>query len=124
MPRDLTTYPISQNARFKLIKSGFVTKEDLNGFKPNELATETGLTVQEALDVLDIIFPANSANLASDIIGCSALDVLLDEKSQSPITTSCKAFDLILNGGIPLTKVTEICGCPGAENSNVFTTLC
>ncbi|GIY83830.1 DNA repair protein RAD51 homolog 3 [Caerostris darwini] len=124
MPRDLTTYPISQNARFKLIKSGFVTKEDLNGFKPNELATETGLTVQEALDVLDIIFPATSANLASDIIGCSALDVLLDEKSQSPITTSCKAFDLILNGGIPLTKVTEICGCPGAGKTQMCLQLC
>ncbi|GBN68699.1 DNA repair protein RAD51 3 [Araneus ventricosus] len=124
MSRDLTTYPISQNARFKLLSSGFLTKEDLNGFKPNELACETGLSVQEALDVLDIVFPASSSNSVSKVLSCSAFDVLLDEKSRSPITTSCKSFDLILNGGIPLKKVTELCGCPGAGKTQMCLQLC
>ncbi|KAF8796082.1 DNA repair protein RAD51 like protein [Argiope bruennichi] len=124
MSRDLTTYPISQNARFKLLSSGFLTKEDLNGFKPNELACETGLSVQEALDVLDIVFPTPSSNSVSEVLSCSAFDVLLDEKSRSPITTSCKSFDFILNGGIPMKKITELCGCPGAGKTQMCMQLC
>lgn len=123
MTRDLTTFPISQNARFKLLSSGFFIKEDLIGFTPNELAKETGLTVQESLDVLDIVFPASS-NLESDILSCSALDILQDEKSRSSITTFCKSFDSILNGGIPPIKITELCGCPGAGKTQMCLQLC
>lgn len=39
MSRDLSTFPLSQHIRFKLLSSGFSTAEDLNGFKPNELAS-------------------------------------------------------------------------------------
>ncbi|GFT72629.1 DNA repair protein RAD51 homolog 3 [Nephila pilipes] len=123
MQRDLTTFPLSQNARFKLLSSGFFIKEDLNGFKPNELATETGMTVQEALDVLDTVFPASS-KLESDLASCSALDVLKDEKSSSSITTFCKSLDSLLNGGIPPKKITELCGCPGAGKTQMCLQLC
>ncbi|KAG8191539.1 hypothetical protein JTE90_019603 [Oedothorax gibbosus] len=120
MSRDLSTFPLSQHARFKLQSSGFSTSEDLLGFRPNELATETGISVQEALDILDIVHPLNKPN----VLSCSAHDVLLDENSRPPISTSCKGLDAVLKGGVPVKKVVEICGCPGAGKTQMCMQLC
>ncbi|KFM58681.1 DNA repair protein RAD51-like protein, partial [Stegodyphus mimosarum] len=120
MSRELTTFPFSQNTRFKLLNSGFVTVDDLRDFKPSELSKETQLTVQEAMDVLDLVFPKPSHSKSTiESKSCSALNMLLEEKDLPPITTSCKLLDSILGGGISVRKVTEICGCPGSGKTQL-----
>lgn len=82
----------------------------------NFTSPETGLSVQEALDTLDIVHPSAKPNVQS----CSAHDVLMEEISRPPITTSCHALDALLKGGIPARKVVEICGCPGAGKTQLW----
>ncbi|XP_042911452.1 DNA repair protein RAD51 homolog 3 [Parasteatoda tepidariorum] len=124
MSRDLSTFPISSSVRFKLCNSGFLTVEDLSNFKPNELAKEAGLSAEEALEVLDLVFPPVSSLSVTHSLGLSAFEVLKVEKSLNPITTSCTALDRILKGGIPLKKVTEICGSPGSGKTQLCMQLC
>lgn len=38
MPRDLSTFPLSQSAKLKLSNCGFITADDLKDFKPSELS--------------------------------------------------------------------------------------
>ena len=45
--------------------------------------------------------------------GCSALELLKAEQLQSYIVTFCAGVDGMLGGGVPLGKITEICGAPG-----------
>ncbi|XP_054713249.1 DNA repair protein RAD51 homolog 3-like [Uloborus diversus] len=125
MSRYLSTLPLPQGVRYKLAKSGFKSVDDLNGFKPLELSKESKFTVEEALNVLDIAFSASSTSKPiSQLLSCSALDILTEERTLSPITTSCTSLDKILGGGIPLKKVTELCGCPGAGKTQLCLQLC
>ena len=43
----------------------------------------------------------------------SAYDLLKEEEIQTPIVTFSAAFDNMIGGGIPIGKITEICGAPG-----------
>lgn len=86
----------------------------------NHFVTETGLTAEEALDVLNIVFSDSKKEKSAETLSCSAYDVLSEEKSFLPISTSCNALDDILGGGITLSKVTEICGCPGAGKTQLW----
>lgn len=80
--------------------------------------TETGLTPEEALDVLKIVFPEKEKK--ADVLSCSAYDILTEEKNLLPISTSSSAIDNILGGGIPVSKVTELCGCPGTGKTQLW----
>ncbi|KAN0041361.1 hypothetical protein ACTFIV_003900 [Dictyostelium citrinum] len=52
--------------------------------------------------------------------GISALDLLIqDRDGNNNIITFCSEIDRILNGGIPLKKITEICGVPGIGKTNM-----
>lgn len=124
MPRDLITFPLSQCSKLKLSNSGFLTTDDLKEFKPSELSKETGLTAEEALDVLKIVFSDSESQKRADILSCSAYDILTEEKSILPLSTSCSALDDILGGGIAISKVTELCGCPGSGKTQLCLQLC
>ena len=45
--------------------------------------------------------------------GCSALDMLKAEQQLLSIVTFSAQVDEMLGGGVPLGKITEICGAPG-----------
>nr|8GJ8_A Chain A, RAD51C [Alvinella pompejana] len=47
------------------------------------------------------------------------LDLLKDERSQLSIVTFSEQLDQILGGGVPLTKITEICGAPGVGKTQL-----
>lgn len=58
---------------------------------------------------------ALSGRVAGDvgIRGKSALELLQSEQELGTIVTFSSQVDSILGGGIPLRKITEICGAPG-----------
>ncbi|KAM9967823.1 hypothetical protein ACTFIW_001910 [Dictyostelium discoideum] len=52
--------------------------------------------------------------------GISALDLLIQGRDgNNNIITFCSEIDQMLNGGIPLKKITEICGVPGIGKTNM-----
>lgn len=50
----------------------------------------------------------------------TALELLEREHTQGFIITFCSALDDILGGGIPLMKMTEICGVPGVGKTQLW----
>ena len=49
----------------------------------------------------------------------SAYELLKKESSELNIVTFCAALDNILGGGIPVKKITEICGPPGVGKTQI-----
>ena len=45
--------------------------------------------------------------------GQSVLTLLQEEESRGSIVTFCAKLDETLGGGVPLGKITEVCGAPG-----------
>lgn len=121
MSRDLNSLPIPPHVRFKLISHGFTTTEDLKNVTPIELAEETQMTPEDALEVLELVSRDNEEQnvIQKPTFVVSALDILLKEKSKPAIITFCQRLDCILGGGVPLRKLTEICGCPGSGKTQV-----
>lgn len=54
----------------------------------------------------------------------TAYDILLQEKAFSPILTFSKEIDKLLNGGIFLSKVTEISGIAGVGKTQFWYCIC
>lgn len=50
----------------------------------------------------------------------SALEILEQEQMNSPILTMSKSIDTLLDGGIPLSKVTEIAGIAGVGKTQIW----
>ena len=46
--------------------------------------------------------------------------MLRHEKSQQPIVTFCQDLDEMLGGGVPLGKITELCGAPGVGKTQIW----
>lgn len=59
------------------------------------------------------ISSTSNGKSCDSIEGRSALDLLRAEQLQSYIVTFSAQVDGMLGGGIPLGKITEICGAPG-----------
>ncbi|CAN9515288.1 unnamed protein product [Ophioblennius macclurei] len=118
MQRPLSSLPLSCGVKRKLAGSGFQFAAELFRLAPQQLAREAGLTQQEALQVLQIVGAAGGgAERAGERGGaCSsltALELLQKEEELRSIVTFCSQLDVTLNGGIPIGKITEICGVPG-----------
>nr|XP_019591973.1 PREDICTED: DNA repair protein RAD51 homolog 3 isoform X1 [Rhinolophus sinicus] len=125
MQRDLVSFPLSPAVRVKLVSAGFQTAEEVLEVKPSELSKEVGISKEEALETLQILRrecltnkprPSGTAESGKT---CTALDLLEQEHTQSYIITFCSALDNILGGGVPLTKITEICGAPGVGKTQL-----
>lgn len=125
MQRHLVSFPLSPAVRVKLVSAGFQTAEELLEVKPSELSKEVGISKEEALETLQIIRrecltnKPRHAGTAESGKKCTALKLLEQEHTQSFIITFCSALDNILGGGVPLTKITEICGAPGVGKTQL-----
>ncbi|XP_074641737.1 DNA repair protein RAD51 homolog 3-like isoform X2 [Tubulanus polymorphus] len=110
----------------KLTKAGFTTVNDLLDIKPLELSKEIGITNEEALDILKLARGDSSSDDECRLQSrsCTALEMLQDERQTQCIVTFSEAIDSILGGGIPLTKITEICGAPGVGKTQMCMQLC
>ena len=126
----------------QLLSAGFLYLDELDDITPIELSKETKLSLEESLQVIeevrkhkthtiqvitppqlgtkDVLKPANKT-LPQSI---SSLELFWREQEESGIPTGCKELDEMLGEGIPLGKMTEICGVPGIGKSQLAYQLC
>ena len=92
------------------------------------MPVELNIPHSEAAEILRVVFGsslATSPHCAAVSVhtasngkahtsgGCSALELLKAEQLQSYIVTFSAGVDGMLGGGVPLGRITEICGAPG-----------
>lgn len=97
------------------------------------LFSELGVSHSEALEILRIVTgrPSNSTSSNGSFSGSSvghsvptptgqsALELLKVEQLQGYIVTFCAKVDAMLGGGVPLGKITEVCGAPGVGKTQI-----
>ncbi|XP_072272571.1 DNA repair protein RAD51 homolog 3 isoform X2 [Pyxicephalus adspersus] len=116
MQRELGSFPIAPSTRARLVAAGFHTLHDVIDFSGSEVSREAGISEESAKEALNI-FKRQGSN--SQILKHTALELLEQEQAQGSIITFCSALDEILEGGVPLGKVTEICGPPGVGKTQL-----
>ena len=88
-----------------------------------EYFLELGVTREEALDLLKLVREetekATNSSHHNDKQHMTALDMLRQDDQNANIITFCQAIDDMLGGGIPISKVTEICGAPGVGKTQI-----
>lgn len=80
------------------------------------LLLETGLSLDDISTVLKTILNPETP-LSSSSTGNFCLQ---NEQSSDSVITFSQKLDEILGGGIPLCKITEICGCPGTGKTQLW----
>ncbi|XP_044142358.1 DNA repair protein RAD51 homolog 3-like isoform X3 [Bufo gargarizans] len=127
MQREVGSFPLAPSVRAKLIAAGFSTLQDVADVTAIELARgnpaipgaiEAGLPEDSAVKVLQILRRENQSG-TSVTLKHTALELLEQEQAQASIITFCSALDEVLGGGVPLAKVTEICGPPGVGKTQL-----
>ncbi|XP_044142359.1 DNA repair protein RAD51 homolog 3-like isoform X4 [Bufo gargarizans] len=119
MQREVGSFPLAPSVRAKLIAAGFSTLQDVADVTAIELAREAGLPEDSAVKVLQILRRENQSG-TSVTLKHTALELLEQEQAQASIITFCSALDEVLGGGVPLAKVTEICGPPGVGKTQLW----
>ena len=74
------------------------------------------ITLEEAADVLDIVGKSNNIFLQTR----TALEILREEQDNHSIITMSQKIDHLLDGGIPICKVTEISGVAGVGKTQLW----
>ena len=78
---------------------------------------ELGVTPSEALEIVRVVTggQGDGTDTATPPLhaGQSVLALLQEEESRGSIVTFCAKLDEMLGGGLPLGKITEVCGAPG-----------
>ncbi|KAJ7308835.1 hypothetical protein JRQ81_008105 [Phrynocephalus forsythii] len=117
--RRLASLPLAPGLRAQLAAAGFQTALEVAQVGPCRLSRETGISKEEALEILQVVKGeqqndgAKPSDEAGSVRKYTALELLEKEETQGVIITFCSALDESLGGGIQLTKITEICGAPG-----------
>lgn len=108
--------------RAQLNRAGFTATDEVLELSPIELAEELEITRPEALKILDDLrrqaelgkpgpaVPTTAGGLTAPV---TATDLLAEERARGSIITFSDALDGLIGNGIPLAKVTEVCGAPG-----------
>eukprot|EP00048_Salpingoeca_helianthica_P018826 m.243227 g.243227 ORF g.243227 m.243227 type:complete len:358 (-) comp27182_c0_seq1:21-1094(-) len=111
--REIATVQLPPGQRARLARAGFRTVEDVIALGPVDLAKELEISNEEALEILDVVKGAKPGAENPPTQSSSALEMLKQERVQAGIITFCGAWDGMLGNGIPLGKLTEVCGPPG-----------
>ncbi|XP_013773850.1 DNA repair protein RAD51 homolog 3-like [Limulus polyphemus] len=127
MQKEIGSFPLAPNVRFKLTKAGFTTLEDLKGITQRELCNEANLTYEETGEVLHLLFKDSVGSAGSDKEKhedfthkfYSAFDMSKNEKGVAAIVTFSQKVDEMIGGGIHTKKITEICGPPGIGKTQI-----
>ncbi|KAM9751803.1 DNA repair protein RAD51 homolog 3 isoform 1-T1 [Menidia menidia] len=114
MLRPLSSLSLSPGVRLKLLRAGFQFTAELQSFSPEEIAEEAGVSQQEAQEVLEAL--SSSGGAAPPL---TALELLQKEEQSRSIVTFCSQLDERLKGGIPVGKLTEVCGAPGTGKTQL-----
>ncbi|KAF9203268.1 DNA repair protein rad51c [Haplosporangium sp. Z 27] len=119
--RPSVTLQLSAGLRDKIVRSGYLTVEDLRAIPQEDLATELKISEAYARELSHQLYPTSNTWTSF-----SAVKTLEKEKKLTPITTSSAALDRLFGGGqgIPPGKITEICGLPGSGKTQLGMQLC
>ena len=127
-----------------MITSG--SRKLLGWFHFCEFILEIGISREDALDILKMVRESTSSlpsrgkailslseqqhhqqqrqqqqqQVGSNGQTVTALDMLRREKSAPAIVTFCEGLDHMLGGGVPLCKITELCGAPGVGKTQTW----
>ncbi|XP_061694262.1 DNA repair protein RAD51 homolog 3 [Syngnathoides biaculeatus] len=122
MQRPMSTLRLSPQIQAKVLSAGFQMLDDVLQVSALQLSRETGLSQEEALEVLQAARKergADEAGPSRDGASVTALDLLHKEESLNRIVTFSSRLDAALGGGLPLGKTTEICGAPGVGKTQL-----
>ncbi|KAJ8312903.1 hypothetical protein KUTeg_010276 [Tegillarca granosa] len=114
LSKELNTFSISGLHKGKLQTAGYLVCEDLKDTTASDLGQ--GISVEDAKGILDLVFSKSQEKVTAPN---SAYDLVKDEQSTSCIVTFCEKIDTMLGGGVPLSKITEICGVPGIGKTHM-----
>ncbi|CAL8369788.1 unnamed protein product [Lota lota] len=121
--KPVSASPLSPSVKVKLLNAGFHTSEELLQLKPLQLSKEGGLSLEEALEVQQILSRGvDQPGEGGARIGLTALELLQQEERS--IVTFCSQLDTALGGGIPLGRTSEVCGTPGVGKTQLCLQLC
>eukprot|EP00128_Syssomonas_multiformis_P014588 Colp12_sorted_trinity150504_noHs@29739 len=116
--RLLTTFPFSPTIRTKLLKAGFKTAGDVLEVGPITLSQEIGVSREEAVEAIQILRTGEAEHNELEKAP-TALALLGQLEASVAITTACAELDHMLGGGVPLRKLTELCGAPGVGKTQI-----
>eukprot|EP00803_Ostreobium_quekettii_P000806 evm.model.scf_655.5 EVM.evm.TU.scf_655.5 scf_655:56748-63748(+) len=114
--QEVTSLPLPPSIRERLLRWGFRTVGDLEGVGPVDLASEAGLTQEEAVEVLKL----STSRGRWELTGAkSAWELYMKERQSRRIVTFGNDLDGILGGGVATGEVTEFCGVPGVGKTQI-----
>lgn len=92
--------------------------------KPQDLLrsfiSETGLSEEEAVEVLKAVKGGGGGGSGDFSASLTALELLQKEEELRSIVTFSSQLDESLGGGIPVGKITEVCGVPGIGKTQLW----
>lgn len=120
MQRHVSSLPIPNSYKAKLVKNGIEYVNALKNLKPTDLIKESGFTKAELIDLYETL------DMFNTVKPVSAYDLLQINKQETThnISTLSKNFDRILGGGIPIGKIVEICGAAGVGKTQISIQQC
>ena len=144
MKQSLNSLLVKHSSLQQLLSAGFLYLDELEGLAPVELSKETKLSLEESLQVIDEVrkhrtdsvsgqkqtthdLSAKDAILPTNKLvpqSVSSLELFWREQGQEGVPTGCTEMDEMLGDGVPLGKMTEICGVPGIGKSQLAFQLC
>ena len=80
---------------------------------------DAGISQEEAVEVLQAV-KCESVQEREAVEKLTALELLQKEQELGNIVTFCSALDMALGGGLPVGKVTEVCGAPGIGKTQLW----
>ncbi|GLC45214.1 DNA repair protein rad51c [Pleodorina starrii] len=131
---EVVALPLPPHLRSKLLAAGFTNASELERCGgPVALARETGLTPEEAHEVLQLLLmmgdrPPGGPGAGGGggggggdwRAGTVSAAALLEAHLASPrIVTMCRELDELLGGGVATGQVTEFCGVPGVGKTQL-----
>ncbi|XP_034027708.1 DNA repair protein RAD51 homolog 3 [Thalassophryne amazonica] len=114
MQRPVSSLCLCPDVKVKVTRAGFQSTADLLHLQPLQLSKEAGLSQQEALEVLQAV-----RRNVDERRSMTALELLHKEEELRSIVTFSSALDAALGGGLPVGKITEICGIPGVGKTQL-----
>ncbi|KAH9492193.1 DNA repair protein rad51c [Bulinus truncatus] len=112
LQREINTFPINPTILSKLASAGLKVISDFKNITSLQLSSESSISAAEAQEVLNILFGEAQQKNATPVVR-SVLELFRQEQESGHIITFCESLDNMLGGGVPLCKITEICGAPG-----------
>lgn len=114
LSRHLSTFDISEELLFKLLLKGYTTRRDIENVQIDQLMSVCSLNQEESESIIKNIKKAHLNDF--NIIDCCHLLY----QNESKIGTFSEALDKALDGGIHLSRLTEIAGEGGSGKSQLW----